>query len=332
MNLWFFFGSLLPGICVAFAVGSRLSGRVPGWVARAGFVATAGLATAVLYLTYQELDGVLAALVITGLLAYATVHTASVGDLIEDNAPPTPEVREQILARHLAAELHYPREPLGKRTFDIIAASAGIVLTLPLWFIVALLIWFEQPGPIFFTKNSVGRGGITFRELKFRTMQYGAETNTGPVVATFEDPRVLAVGRVFRRWHLDEMPELVNVLNGTMSVVGPRPLRALVVRQALDVVPGFAERHTVRPGIACTAQIEKCHVELEERLQKDLLYIQRMSVGYDIWLLVRAVVTTVLGQREPPPHTQKMGSSPDAETEVLDPALLHQGRVDQPQP
>ncbi len=86
-----------------------------------------------------------------------------------------------------------------------------------------------------------------------------------------------------------------------MSVVGPRPLRAVVVRRALDEVPGFAERHTVRPGIACIAQIEKAHVEPAERLRKDLVYIERMSVAFDLRLLVRAVVTTLRGEREPAP-------------------------------
>lgn len=301
MDVWLLCGALLPGLCVGLGLGSHLSGRVWRWVARCGFVFASGIATAILYWTYELFDQSVITLLIAVFVLYAAVLIASTNDLVEDNCPPTPAMREEILAFHAAADLRYRREPHGKRAFDVIMAAVGIALTLPLWFLVALLIWFEEPGPIFFTKNSVGRGGMTFRELKFRTMRVGAEQNTGPVVATFKDPRALAVGRVFRRWHLDEMPELVNVLAGTMSVVGPRPLRALVVREALDEVPGFEQRHTVRPGIACTAQIEKCHVELAERLYKDMAYIQRMSLAYDVRLLVRAVVTTVRGQREPAP-------------------------------
>jgi len=302
MNLWMFFGSLIPGLCMAFVVGSRLGGSARGWLARIGFVAVAGIAAGLLYWTYHRLDQTTTTLVVIGLLVCGAAVAFSIDGLVENNAPPTQRIRDEVLALH--ADLEYPKEPRGKRALDIVAATVGIVVTLPLWFLVALIIWFDEPGPVFFTKNSVGRGGITFRELKFRSMHYGAERNTGPVVATFEDPRTLAVGGPLRRWHLDELPELLNVLTGTMSVVGPRPLRARVVRRDLTEVPGFAERHTVRPGIACIAQIEKSHVPAAERLTKDLIYIRRMSVGYDLRLLVRAVVTTICGKREPAPSPE----------------------------
>ena len=329
MNVWMFVGSVVPAVLVAFAVGSRLSGNATAWLARIGFLVTASLATAALYWVYHRLDQTATTLIVVGSLTYLSVFTLSTDRLVEDNAPPSSAVRDQIFALHVAAKLRYPREPRGKRIFDIVAASVGFAVTAPLWFLIALLIWFDEPGPIFFTKNSVGRGGITFRELKFRSMHYEAERHTGPVVATFEDPRVLLVGRVIRRWHLDEMPELVNVLSGTMSVVGPRPLRAVVVRRALDDVPGFAERHAVRPGIACIAQIEKAHVEPAERLQKDLLYIQRMSVAFDLRLLVRAVVTTLRGEREPAPlqTVANLGSQP-ASYGVTDAAPPRPGRSD----
>jgi lipopolysaccharide/colanic/teichoic acid biosynthesis glycosyltransferase len=329
MNLWMFIGSLVPGMLVAFAVGSRLSGNATAWLARSGFLVTASLATAALYWVYHRLDQTATTLVVLGSLAYLSVFTLSTDSLVEDNAPPPPQIRDQIFALHAAAKLRYPQKPRGKRVFDVVAASVGFAVTAPLWVLIALLIWFEEPGPIFFTKNSVGRGGITFRELKFRSMHCEAERDTGPVVATFEDPRVLLVGRVIRRWHLDEMPELLNVLGGKMSVVGPRPLRAVVVRRALDEVPGFAARHSVRPGIACTAQIEKAHVEPAERLDKDLAYIQRMSVWFDLRLLVRAVVTTLRGEREPAPlpAVAIVGSHPAA-CGVTDAAQMPAGRSD----
>ena len=329
MNLWMFVGSLVPAVLVAFAVGSRLSSNTTAWLARTGFLVTASLATAALYWVYHRLDQTATTLVVVGSLAYLSVFTLSTDGLVEDNAPPPPPTRDEILAIHVAAKLRYPREPRGKRIFDIVAAAVGFAVTVPLWFLIALLIWFDEPGPIFFTKNSVGRAGITFHELKFRSMHYEAERHTGPVVATFDDPRVLLVGRVIRRWHLDEMPELLNVLSGKMSVVGPRPLRAVVVRRALDEVPGFAVRHTVRPGIACIAQIEKAHVEPAERLQKDLVYIERMSIAYDLRLLFRAVVTTVRGEREPapPPAVAILGSHPVA-SGVADAAPLRPARSD----
>jgi lipopolysaccharide/colanic/teichoic acid biosynthesis glycosyltransferase len=329
MNLWMFVGSLVPAVLVAFAVGSRLSGNATAWLARTGFLVTASLAAAALYWVYHRLDQTATTLVVVGSLAYLSVFTLSTDGLVEDNAPPPLAIRDEIFALHAAANLRYPRKPRGKRVFDIVAAAVGFAVTAPLWFLIALLIWFEEPGPIFFTKNSVGRGGTTFRELKFRSMHCEAERHTGPVVATFEDPRVLLVGRVTRRWHLDEMPELLNVLSGTMSVVGPRPLRAMVVRRALDEVPGFAERHAVRPGIACIAQIEKAHVEPAERLHKDLAYIQRMSIAFDLRLLVRAVVTTLRGEREPAPlpAVAILGSHPAAYG-VIDAASQQSGRSD----
>jgi lipopolysaccharide/colanic/teichoic acid biosynthesis glycosyltransferase len=319
MNLWLCLGSLLPGLCMAFLVGSRLGRRAPGWLTRAAFGVTAGLTAATLYWTYLRVDQVATTLVISTSLLVIGALTASAHDLVENNAPPTPAIRAEILAYHASVNLTYPPEPRGKRAFDVVVASLGIVLTLPLMILLALLIWFDEPGPIFFTKNSVGRGGVIFRELKFRSMRYGAEQHSGPVVATFKDPRTLAIGRFLRRWHLDELPELVNVLAGTMSLAGPRPLRAAMVRPDLETVPGFAERHTVRPGIACIAQIQKSHVPPAERLRKDRVYIRRMSVGLDIRLLVRAVVTTVHGERGP--HPAVAAAQPDPPPcDVADPA------------
>jgi lipopolysaccharide/colanic/teichoic acid biosynthesis glycosyltransferase len=317
MNGWLLVASVVFGVCIGFAVGSRLSGRGRDCLARAGFLTALGLSAAAFAWVGQRLDGLATIGVTAVALVAAYLLVASEKGLVEDNAPPTPAVREQILAYHAAAHLLYPPQPRGKRAFDIIAASAGIVLTMPLWFVVGLLIWFDEPGPVFFTKNSVGRGGITFREVKFRSMQHGAEQHTGPVIAAFADPRTLAVGRLIRRLHIDELPELLNVLTGTMSVVGPRPLRAYVVLHALQEVPGFAERHTIRPGIACIAQIEKAHVEPAERLEKDLVYIHRMSLGFDLQLLVRAVVTTVRAEREPAPETRAATVAPEAIAQPL---------------
>jgi lipopolysaccharide/colanic/teichoic acid biosynthesis glycosyltransferase len=224
--------------------------------------------------------------------------TTTATGLVEDNARPSPATRQKVLDHHRSADFKPLPEPPFKRTFDIAAASLGLVVTLPLWPFIAFVIWIEEPGPIFFTKNSVGRGGVTFRQLKFRSMTYDAERFTGPLQSIAGDPRTLRCGRFLRRYHLDELPELVNVLTGTMSMVGPRPLRTVLVEQHLAEVPGFAERHRVKPGIACIAQIEKSRMTGAERLRKDLEYIRRMSVRLDAKLLWRAVVTTVRGTRD----------------------------------
>ncbi len=237
-----------------------------------------------------------AAAVVAAAFLGALTATARATGLAEENAAPPAAVRERVLAAHRGVVPR--REPPGKRAFDVALAAAGIVVTLPVWLVVAVLVWLEEPGPILFTKNSVGRGGVTFRQFKFRSMRYGAEESTGPAVSCPADPRTLRVGRGMRRWHLDELPELVNVLAGTMSLVGPRPLRTVLVAGYLDELPEFALRHAVKPGIACVAQIERYRMPPADRLHKDLRYIARMSVRHDIALLCRAVVTTVRGQRD----------------------------------
>ncbi|SCL30712.1 Sugar transferase involved in LPS biosynthesis (colanic, teichoic acid) [Micromonospora rhizosphaerae] len=238
-----------------------------------------------------------ALLAAAGVFVGGLVTTRAVVGLIEDNAPPQIEVRDRILAHHASRGLVYPPEPRLKRALDVTGALIGLVVTLPLWVVIACLIWLEEPGPILFTKNAVGKGGVTFRQFKFRSMTYEAERHTGPVASPANDPRTLRCGRWLRRWHLDELPELINVLAGTMSLVGPRPLRAVLVDRYLEELPEFADRHTVRPGIACIAQIQQYHISPADRLRKDRVYLRRMSVGFDIWLLWHAVVTTVRGSR-----------------------------------
>jgi lipopolysaccharide/colanic/teichoic acid biosynthesis glycosyltransferase len=236
--------------------------------------------------------------VIVAVFLGGLTATALDTGIAEDNAAPSDAVRQHIKAAHRDARLSFPSEPAGKRAFDIVLASLTILVTLPLWLLIAMLIWLEEPGPVLFVKHSVGRGGVTFRQFKFRSMRHRAEEMTGPIVSCPGDPRTLRVGRRLRRWHLDELPELVNVLAGSMSLVGPRPLRAVLVQDDLHLVPGFPERHTVRPGIACTAQIERYRMPPAERLAKDRAYIARMSLRTDIAMLWRAVSTTLRGVRD----------------------------------
>jgi lipopolysaccharide/colanic/teichoic acid biosynthesis glycosyltransferase len=273
--------------------------QVPGRTYRTSVLASAGLTILAWPWLYGGKTAWLPSLslAVVGAFVGGVVTTSLATGLIEDNAPPSPGVREKVLTYHRSGNLHYPRTPPLKRTLDVTLASLALIVTLPLWFIIALAIWFEDPGPIFFTKNSVGLGGITFRQLKFRSMRYNAERVTGPVASCADDPRKLRCGKRLRRWHLDELPELVNVLGGTMSMVGPRPLRTVLVQRYLEELPAFAERHTVKPGIACIAQIEKYQMSATERLRKDRAYIRKMSVGLDLRLLSRAVLTTMRGTR-----------------------------------
>lgn len=253
-----------------------------------------------------------AATVLGCFLGGVTATTARTG-VAEDHSGPSTDVREKILAFHHDPDLRYPPEPTGKRLFDLTVATIGLLATLPLWLLVAMLVWIEEPGPVFFFKYSVGRAGVTFRQVKFRSMQCQAEALTGPVRSLPGDPRTLRVGRWLRRWHLDELPELINVLNGSESLVGPRPLRSVLVQHYLEEVPGYAQRHTVRPGIACIAQIERYRLSPAERLRKDKVYIRRMSVRLDLVLLARAVTTTIRGQRDRREKTQIPGLADRAE-------------------
>jgi len=300
MDLPLILASFLVTLMLLLAAGHRASprGRSVTW-RTLFFVATAlmiglwcgayvaGLATAWC-----------AAGVVLGSLLGGIAATAAHTGLVEDQSAPTADVQDKILAFHLDPDLRYPEEPAAKRIFDVVVAGVGLVVTLPLWFVVAVLVWLEDPGPVFFVKYSVACQGVTFRQFKFRSMRHRAESLTGPVRSYPGDPRVLRVGRWLRRWHLDELPELVNVVLGSMSLVGPRPLRSVLVQRYLEEIPGYAERHTVKPGLACIAQIERYRLTPEDRLRKDRAYIRQMGLRTDLVLLGRAVATTVRGQRD----------------------------------
>jgi lipopolysaccharide/colanic/teichoic acid biosynthesis glycosyltransferase len=294
MDVWLFVASLVVSWSLARSVAGRLGHRMPAWGYRASVLAGVSV---VAIRPVSATGAVVSCLIaLCGGLVGGVAATSEATGFVEDNAPVTQGVREKILAHHAAAALTYPEPPRFKRAFDV-AASTAMFITLPLWTFIACAIWIDEPGPIFFTKNSVGKGGIVFRQVKFRSMTYDAERLTGHVASIPGDPRALRVGVGLRRWHLDELPELINVLTGTMTLVGPRPLRAVLVQRYLEDVPDFVQRHTVRPGIACIAQIEKYHISPVERLRKDRVYIRRMSMKLDLMLLRRAVTTTVVGGR-----------------------------------
>jgi lipopolysaccharide/colanic/teichoic acid biosynthesis glycosyltransferase len=176
-----------------------------------------------------------------------------------------------------------------KRAFDLSLAGLGTILSAPVWILTAFLVWFEDPGPILFIKNSVGKGGVNFRQFKFRTMVAGAEDSTGPVLSTEADERVLTVGRFLRKTALDELPQLLNILFGQMSFVGPRPQRTVLVHEYLEAIPEYAERHRVLPGLAGLAQVAgDYYLTPRQKLRFDRLYIQHASLGFDLKLLFLA--------------------------------------------
>ena len=177
-----------------------------------------------------------------------------------------------------------------KRPFDLALIAVAFVLLLPLWLTVAvavpLAIRLEDGGRVFYAQRRVGRDGRVFKMLKFRSMVEDAERQTGPVLAAVRDDRTTRVGRVLRRFHLDEVPQLVNILKGDMSLVGPRPERPELIEKIEQALPDFGLRLRVRPGIAGLAQARAgYHADSSEKLRYDHRYIETMNPLLDLKLL-----------------------------------------------
>jgi exopolysaccharide biosynthesis polyprenyl glycosylphosphotransferase len=180
-----------------------------------------------------------------------------------------------------AARLH--------RMFDVAVAGVLLVACTPLFALIAMVSKLLQPGPVFYRQERVGRNGRHFQMLKFRSMRVDAERNTGPVFAVGNDPRCTRLGKWLRRSCCDELPQLLNVIRGEMSLVGPRPERPCFVDQFRVSIPRYDERHSVRPGITGWAQVNgwRGDTEFEERLQFDLEYLRRRSLLFDVQILLR---------------------------------------------
>ncbi len=181
---------------------------------------------------------------------------------------------------------------LAKRAMDIAIAGAGLLALLPFYPLVALLIWLEDRGPIFYTQERMGLDGRSFMILKFRSMRINAEASTGPVWAVKDDPRRTRVGGFLRHWSLDELPQLWNVLVGDMSIVGPRPERPTFVREFKHKIPQYMVRHRVKAGITGWAQVHgwRGNTSIKKRIQYDLYYIENWSLGLDfkiLWMTLR---------------------------------------------
>ena len=193
-----------------------------------------------------------------------------------------------------------------KRLFDIFLSSIGIIGSSPLWFLFSLAIKLEDRGPIFYAQERVGKGGRIFKALKFRSMIRDAEKDTGPVQAVENDPRVTKVGRILRATAMDELPQLINILKGDMSFVGPRSLRPKEKEvhgnpdeTDIEKVPGYQERLAVRPGLTGIAQIYLPTDALrKEKFQYDLQYIKNQSFLLDLKLIFLSFWITFRGKWE----------------------------------
>jgi sugar transferase (PEP-CTERM system associated) len=189
----------------------------------------------------------------------------------------------------------------SKRGIEFVGALVLLVLSAPILALAALVVKLESPGGVVYKQERVGERGKVFKLFKLRTMRADAEGNTGPVWASSgPDFRVTRIGRFLRKSRLDELPQLVNVLRGEMSFVGPRPERPHFVEQLRKVIPYYDQRHSVRPGITGWAQVKFGYgstiEDSETKLQFDLYYLKNMSLLLDLAIVVDTAKVMVLGR------------------------------------
>jgi len=183
--------------------------------------------------------------------------------------------------------------PILKRTFDIVLSLIGMIGFIILLPFLALIIRLDSPGSIFFMQERTGLNGKPFKMIKFRTMVQNAEKETGAVFAQANDPRKTRVGKFMRKTRLDEIPQLMNVLRGDMSLIGPRPERPEHIERLQEKIPFYRTRHTIRPGVTGWAQVRYQYGATDEdslvKLQYDLYYIRHQNVMLDLNILIRTV-------------------------------------------
>jgi sugar transferase (PEP-CTERM system associated) len=187
---------------------------------------------------------------------------------------------------------------LAKRLVDIVSSVIGIGLSLSFMPLVMLAIKLDSPGPILFRQQRVGQGDKPFVLYKLRTMRQDAEQSTGAVWASKADPRVTRLGQLLRKSRIDEIPQLINVLKGEMSLVGPRPERPEFVRKLKEIIPYYSERHFVKPGVTGWAQVQYPYgASIEDALEKlryDLYYIKNISLLLDLRIIFKTIGVVLL--------------------------------------
>ena len=233
----------------------------------------------------------------TLVVADRAAHGASVHKLADfmaaperaARAPADPEIVQHLLATLAASG----REERVKRTLDLVLSVLGLIVTAPLFGLIALVVRLDSPGPIFFVQERLGRLRAPFRCVKFRTMCDGAELRTGPVWAAEDDPRITRVGRVLRRSRLDELPQLINVVWGEMSLVGPRPIRACFADQLAGDIPLYDARFLLQPGLTGWAQVNdkyvSTHVAQKRKFSYEYYYIRNRSIPLDLFVLLMTI-------------------------------------------
>lgn len=182
-----------------------------------------------------------------------------------------------------------------KRVFEVVFSIGLLLFTFPVLILTALAIKLESPGPIFYRQARNGLNGRIFHVIKFRSMRVDAEKN-GPQWAEKNDSRVTRVGQFIRKTRIDELPQLINVLRGEMSLIGPRPERPMFTEQFEKEIPGFKNRLLVKPGLTGWAQVNGGYdITPKEKLELDLYYIENQSFTLDLQILLKTVWVVLSG-------------------------------------
>lgn len=187
-----------------------------------------------------------------------------------------------------------------KRVSDMFLSVLGLTVFLPILGISAVFIKLTSRGPVIYKQDRVGRNGRIFKIYKLRTMRVDAEKETGPVWAKEDDPRVTPVGRFLRKTHIDEIPQLLNVVKGQMSIVGPRPERPEMVRDLKELVLDYEKRLAVKPGITGLAQIwhkyDETLGDVKKKIKYDILYIKKMCLLVDLRIMANTFIVALSGK------------------------------------
>jgi len=205
--------------------------------------------------------------------------------------------------RRIAITIEWFSYATLKRVLDLVLSLAVAIVTLPLWVGIVIAIKLDSPGPVFFKQDRVGLNGRHFRCFKFRSMMVNAEAMleemrrrgevTGLVFKIRNDPRVTRVGRLLRKSSLDELPQLINVLKGEMSLVGPRPVIPAHIK---EFQPEDLVRLTVKPGVTCLWALLGRKCAIEQVLTADREYVRRRSLWLDVWIMVQTAAVVAKGE------------------------------------
>lgn len=187
-----------------------------------------------------------------------------------------------------------------KRLLDVVFSILGFIILSPLMLMTAILVKLTSKGPMLYSQTRVGKDGELFEIYKFRTMKVDAEKGTGAVWAQKNDSRLTPIGGFLRKAHLDELPQLFNVLRGEMSIIGPRPERPKFVDEFKKTIPGYQQRLEVKPGITGLAQVwhnyDETINDVKKKLRYDLLYIKKMCLYTDFQIILRTFVVVLTGE------------------------------------